>query len=124
MSARRIAGRARAAGSLTASTPMRVLRFILAFIPLPLAAQQPPPIRPLGPVVAKSKEGFTNVVGVRALPGGRVLVNDVAKRRVLLFDSTLASFTVVADSTSATANAYSGRLANLIPYRGDSTLFV
>nr|MDQ3958298.1 hypothetical protein [Actinomycetota bacterium] len=88
------------------------------------AAQSPPPIRQLGPIAAKSSEGFTSLAGVRALSDGRVLVNDVAKRRVLLFDSTLASFTVVADSTAATANAYSGRFANLIAYRGDSTLFV
>jgi hypothetical protein len=88
------------------------------------AAQSPPPIRPLGPTVAKSNETFASVVNVRALSDGRVLVNDPAKRRVLLFDSTLASFTVVADSTPATANAYGGRFANLIAYRGDSTLFV
>jgi hypothetical protein len=91
---------------------------------LPTEAQQPPALRPLGPVVAKSREAFTNIAGIRALPGGRVLVNDVMKRRVLLFDSTLTSFTVVADSTPATGNAYSGRFAGLIAYRGDSTLFV
>ena len=91
---------------------------------LPVQAQQPPPIRQLGPVVAKSAEAFANVAGVRALSGGRVLINDVAKRRVLLSDSTLTGFTVVADSTPATANAYSGRSAGLIAYRGDSTLFV
>jgi hypothetical protein len=89
-----------------------------------VAAQSPPPIRPLAPVVAKSTETFTSFVTVRALSDGRVLVNDLAKRRVVLFDSTLASFTVVADSTAATGNAYSGRSANLIAYRGDSTLFV
>src|SRR5918998_1123974 len=89
------------------------------------AAQSPPPIRQLGPVVAKSNESFaSSVVGLRALSDGRVLVNDVSKRRVLLFDSTLTSFTVVADSTAATGNAYSGRFAGLIAYRGDSTLFV
>jgi hypothetical protein len=89
-------------------------------------AQQPqqPPIRPLGPVIATAKENVANVNHLRALPGGRVLVNDMARRRVLLFDSTLTSFTVVADSTSATANAYSGRIGSLIAYRGDSTLFV
>ena len=88
------------------------------------AAQSPPAIRQLGPVLAKSKESFANVVTVRPISGGRVLVNDATSRRVLLFDSTLTAFTVVADSTPATANAYSGRPANLIPYRGDSTLFV
>jgi hypothetical protein len=88
------------------------------------AAQSPPPIRPLGPVVAKSGESFANFFGIRGLSDGRVLVNDVSKRRVLLLDSTLTTFTVVADSTAATANAYSGRFAGLIAYRGDSTLFV
>jgi hypothetical protein len=42
----------------------------------------------------------------------------------VLLDSALARAAVVADSTSATSNAYSGRIAGLIPYRGDSALFV
>jgi hypothetical protein len=89
------------------------------------AAQQRPPVRPIGAVVAKSTEVLgTSVTSIRQLPGGRVLVNDVQKRRVLLFDPSLATFTVVADSTSATANAYSGRIGALIPYTGDSTIFV
>jgi hypothetical protein len=58
------------------------------------------------------------------MPGGKVLVNDILKRRVLLFDSTLSTFTVVADSTSSTANAYGNRMGGLLPYRGDSALFV
>ena len=89
-----------------------------------LAAQQRPPVRPVGAVVAKSTEALGNVTAIRQLPGGRVLVNDVPNRRVLLFEPSLATFTVVADSTSATANAYSGRFAGLIPYKGDSTIFV
>lgn len=87
-------------------------------------AQQRPPIRKLGAVVAKSAEPLGSVAGLRQLPDGRLFVNDLAKRRVLLFDPSLATFTVVADSTSATANAYSGRVGGLIAYRGDSTLFV
>lgn len=83
-----------------------------------------PPIRPLGKVVASSTELLTAVSQVRALPDGRVLVNDNGGRKVVLFDPNLAAFTVVADTTSATANAYSSRAGGLIPYRGDSTLFV
>jgi hypothetical protein len=101
-----------------------VVPLAAALISVAAGAQSPPPIRPLGPVVAKSTESFSNLAGVRALSDGRVLVNDVTNRRVLLFDSTLARFTIVADSTAATANAYSGRFAGLIAYRGDSTLFV
>src|SRR5205809_1009177 len=63
------------------------------------------------------------IVFSRHLPAG-VLVNDVQTRRLLMFDSTLTHVTVVADTTSATANAYSGRMGGLIAYRGDSSLFV
>lgn len=87
-------------------------------------AQARPPVRQLGAIEAKSKEPLASANSIRSLPGGRLLVNDAGKRRVLLFDSTLATFAVVADSTSATANAYSGRTGGLIAYRGDSSLFV
>jgi hypothetical protein len=53
-----------------------------------------------------------------------VLVNDIVGRRVVMFDSSLASLTVIADTTSATANAYGVRPGGLIAYRGDSTLFI
>jgi hypothetical protein len=106
---------------------MRVLTLLSAsslILSSSAIAQSPPAIRQLGPVAAKSNETFANMVTVRPISGGKVLVNDASRRRVLLFDSTLMSFVVVADSTPATANAYSGRFANLIPYRADSTLFV
>jgi hypothetical protein len=88
------------------------------------SAQQRPPIRQLGAVTAKSAETFRLVSGVRALSNGSVLINDVPGRRVLLFDPTLAKFTVIADSTSATANAYGGRFGSLVAYKGDSSIFV
>jgi hypothetical protein len=75
-------------------------------------------------VTASAREPLGSIAAVRALPGGRVLVNDMARRRVLLFDSTLAAYTVVADTTSATGNAYGGRLGGLLAFRGDSSLFV
>ena len=81
------------------------------------------PVRPLGAATAVSTETFSTIMGVRAVPGG-VLVNDVARRRVLMLDPTLKNVTVVADSTSNTATAYGGRIGGLIAYRADSTLFV
>lgn len=87
-------------------------------------AQQLPPVRPLGPVTNVSKDLVQAVSSVRQLSGGRVLVNDINARRLMLFDSSLTSFAVVADSTAATGNAYSSRAAGVIPYRGDSSLFV
>ena len=90
----------------------------------PLAAQTLPPVRPLGATVARSTEPMGTVTTAVPLPGGKVLVNDILKRRVLLLDSTLTQVTVVADSTSSTANAYGARPGGLLSYRGDSALFV
>lgn len=87
-------------------------------------AQQLPPIRQLGPVVATSHDSVGPAISLRALSDGRVLVNDPSARRVVLLDTTLALSTVVADSTPATGTAYSGRIGGLIAWRGDSTLFV
>lgn len=102
-----------------------VLAASLSCVAAPLAlAQARPAVRKLGAIEARSKEPLGSAASVRTLPGGKLLVNDVARRRVLLFDGALSAFTVVADSTSATANAYSGRSGGLIAYRGDSSLFV
>jgi hypothetical protein len=82
------------------------------------------PVRPLGAVEHASTELLAAVSAVRALPGGRVLVNDISGRKVVLFDSTLATTTIIADTTSATANAYSSRAVGLLAYKGDSSLIV
>ena len=90
-----------------------------------LMAQSLPPIRPLGPVVRVSAADLLgSVAAVRPLPSGRVLVNDITRRQLVLFDSAFAQEAVLADTTAATGNAYSGRIAGMIPYRGDSTLFI
>ena len=87
-------------------------------------AQSLPPVRQLGPVIGVAKEPLGAVSSVRHLPDGRVLVNDIIGRRVIMFDSSLATATVIADTTSVTANAYGTRPGGLIAYHGDSTLFI
>ena len=87
------------------------------------AGQERPPLRPLGAVEATASEAFGSALTVRHLPAG-VLVNDIANRRVVLLDETLTLQRVVADSTDATATAYSGQMGGLIPFTGDSSLFV
>jgi len=82
-----------------------------------------PPLRPLGPALATS-EPMGAVAAVQALPGGRLLVNDPLKRQVVLLDSMLKPISVVADTTPATKNAYGARNGGLLPFRGDSALFV
>lgn len=97
----------------------------LAAAPSPLCvAQSLPPIRQLGPVTAVAKEPLGAVSSVRHLPDGRILVNDIISRRVVMFDSSLSTMTVIADTTSATANAYGVLPGGLIAYHGDSTLFI
>jgi hypothetical protein len=96
----------------------------IAALANPLEAQSLPPIRQLGPVIAVAKEPLGAVSTVRHLPDGRVLVNDIIGRRVVMFDSSLSTSTLIADTTSATASAYGVRPGGMIAYRGDSTLFI
>ena len=107
--------------------PIRSTWLLVAAVcaaPLPLPAQKEPAVRPLGPITHVSTEPMATVTTAVALSDGRVYVNDVASRRILLFDSTLSTAKVVADSTSVTAKAYGARPGGLLAYRGDSALFV
>jgi hypothetical protein len=101
---------------------MRKLVFVFG-LTTPLAAQTPA-VRLINAADASSSHAFGAVATVRQLPGGGVLVNDVQKRQLSLLDPSLAPRGVVADSASGTANSYGVRPGGLIPYLGDSTLFV
>ncbi|MEO7361029.1 MAG: hypothetical protein ABI120_11915 [Gemmatimonadaceae bacterium] len=84
------------------------------------------PTRALGAIVSKSTDSLGSNVIVRALSNGRVMVNDVNRRRVLLFEPSLSTFSLVVDSGSTTGTAMSSAVpsAQLIAYPGDSTLYV
>ncbi len=107
---------------------MRTTRYLGLALGLTVAAgvadaQDRGTIRQLGPVVAKSTEPITNNVTIRPLASG-VLVNDAMKRRVIFFDPALSRFTMVADTTPETGNAYPNRMpGSLIGFKGDSSLF-
>src|SRR6202048_2178543 len=103
---------------------LRLIVVASAAVSSAVCQAQMPAIRQLGPVTAVGKDSLGAVTTVRQLPGGRALVNDIVGRRVVMFDSSLASLTVIADTTSATASAYGVRPGGLIAYRGDSTLFI
>jgi hypothetical protein len=97
---------------------------IVALTSLYAAAQKPPPVRALGRLERVSSDSLASVATALPMPGGSVLVNDTRGRRLLLFDSTLAHARVVADTTSATADAYGARGGVLIRYRADTVLFI
>lgn len=94
-----------------------------------LPAQTAPkiPIRTLAPSTAVAKDTIGPVLSVRALSNGSVLVNDLASRRVLLFDAKLASAKVVVDTIGGSEPDSPAKIqapaATLIRYLGDSTLY-
>ena len=87
-------------------------------------AQKPPPIRQIGKLERISTDSLASAAAALSLSNGSVFVNDITGRRVLLFDSTMSRTVIVADTTSATANAYSPRPGTLIRYRGDTVLLI
>ena len=88
------------------------------------SGQKLPPIRALGPITRVSTEPLASVVAALPLSDGRVFVNDIVARRVIVFDSTLATAGVVTDSASVTATAYGFGAGALVPFRADSALFL
>ena len=83
-----------------------------------------PPIQRIATASAVSTEQIGTITSVRELPDGRVLVNDGQRRRLVLMDTTLKTVEIVLDSLSEIANAYGVRPGALIPFRGDTTLFL
>ncbi|MDQ6691112.1 MAG: hypothetical protein M3Z18_11450 [Gemmatimonadota bacterium] len=97
----------------------------LMIVAVGAGAQTVPPVRPLGPVIRVSAANLLeSVSSVRPLPGGRLIISDVAHRRVVLLDSTLTKSRTIVDSSSASGGMFGLQLAGIIPYKGDSTLFV
>ena len=92
--------------------------------PADTATRAGPPVRRIATATALSTEPLGSITSVRELPDGRVLLNDGARRRLLLMDTTLKVVGVVLDSLAEVENTYGTRPGAVIPYRGDSTLFV
>ena len=97
---------------------------ILVAVAGSLGAQQPPAVRLINAPNASSKPTLGVVAAVRQLPGGRLIVNDIQKRQLLMFDNTLNNATIIADSVSGGANAYGPSAGGIIPFFADSTLFI
>ena len=90
----------------------------------PASGQQGPPVRPLPRPDAVTTEPLMSASQVRPLPGGRILLNDVTRRRLVMFDSTMKLLKVVADSAIGAAEPYGAAIATLVPFRGDSSLLM
>ena len=103
---------------------MRTTVCLLSAFSVAVSAQQPPAVHLIANASATSKQMLGFAAAVRELPGGRVLVNDITKRQLVMLDPSLAVATIVADSASGGANAYGPSAGAIIGYQGDSTLFI
>jgi hypothetical protein len=98
--------------------------------PMVAAAQNPPsqqqnvPIRQVAAPTAVTSEPLGLLLGVRPLADGRVIVNDGQRRRLLMFDASLARATVIADSAGSTGLRYGPNASPIVAHLGDSTLFL
>jgi hypothetical protein len=98
-----------------------VQTFLVFITATSAAAQNKIPIRTIGPILATSTENVGLAVTVRGTSDGHVIVGAGGRQRVYAFDSTLANFTLVADSGAGTG-VIPVRTTGVIPYLGDSTL--
>jgi hypothetical protein len=105
---------------------MRKLLPLLVAAAAPVAAQQSsaPPVRLINAPEASSKPVLGNAVAARQLPNGNVVVNDITKRQLVMFDPTLGTTTIIADSVSGGANSYGPSAGALTGFFGDSLLFI
>lgn len=90
----------------------------------PAPHQQGIPIAEVTAPSAKTTSTFGAVLGVRELSDGRVLVNDAGRHRLEIFNRSLATATVVLDSTEGASNSYGTARDEIVPYLGDSTIVV
>ncbi|MEO7362317.1 MAG: hypothetical protein ABI120_18445 [Gemmatimonadaceae bacterium] len=87
-------------------------------------AQSPIQVRELSAPTAKSAQTFGSILGVREIANGKLLVNDARRRQLSVLDAKLANKSIVIDSVSVGRQGYGRYAAPIIPYLGDSTLFV
>lgn len=89
------------------------------------APSRPIPIRSVTAIV-ESSEPFLASPSIRPLPGDRLLVNDQRGKRLIVFDSAMKSFTIMADSAGTTATPYPNvALVNpLVRFVGDSSIMM
>lgn len=90
----------------------------------PAHAQRAIPVRTLTAPVGTDSGVLKAYNNIRPLRDGHLLVNDFSSRRLLLFDSTLARFTVLLDSAGDAVARYGPQQGILFPYVADSTVLI
>ncbi len=102
--------------------PLAVGGVLLLSVTRPASAFQS--ARPAGAPTATSTERFESIGAVIDMPDGRVAVNDLVARRLVLLTPTLAPSRVLLDSARVGEKArYGDGGAALLPWGGDTLLF-
>ena len=110
------------------AAPTLALALGAALTASPLTAQDKIKVREVPAPVAISTDSLGMRVSVRALSDGRVLVNDIQRFRVLLYDKTLKTFTRALDSSGTSGTLGNSGVsipsAHLIAMPADSTMYL
>lgn len=101
-----------------------MLLAVLSAAAYPLRAQRPIPVRIVSQVAVTDSGLLANVTSLRVLADGHVLVDDFVKRQIILLDSALRITSIVLDNSERSHEKYGPYIAYILPYVGDSTVFV
>lgn len=88
------------------------------------AAQKPIPVHKVVTLASTDSGVIANTFVIRVLSDGRVLHNDAAKHRLLLLDTTLKHYEIIADTAGQARKAFGAGQGGLLPYVGDSTIWI
>jgi hypothetical protein len=89
-----------------------------------LAHGQTIPVRTVSTTASTDSGLFSGITTVRALSDGRVLVNDLTRRRLVFLDSSLKRFNFLADTAAGAPNRFGAQRIRLLPFLGDSSLWI
>ncbi|MEP6763435.1 MAG: hypothetical protein ABJB66_03940 [Gemmatimonadaceae bacterium] len=81
------------------------------------------PVRQLNTPAAHTVAPLGLFLGIKQLSDGRVIVDDAQNLRLLMFDSTLTKFSILADTTGKAGFNYGEARGKFTSYVGDSSLF-
>lgn len=99
-----------------------------ALLASPLSAQDKIKVREVPAPVAVSTDSLGLRISVRALSDGRVMVNDIQRFRVLIYDQSLTHFTRALDSSGTSGTLGNSGVtipsAHLIAMPADSTMYL
>lgn len=103
--------------------------YVAGTIVLMAAARSAPrqsqiPIRSVAVLTTSDSGVVSSVYAVHARSDGSVLLDDAVRHRLLLFDSALKRYRVLADTAHESASTFGLGPGGLLPFPGDSTAFV